>query len=144
MADLRENLRSSDRQQRFAACCEVLESFGEAWQEQKGQKRSRSARERCEGLRTLLADACSSDNREVVESITLAVLEHLFQDPEILAYFGSWRDHPVLKPIYAEAVGLATGSPIVTAGRRAISKGRSQRIRTDRRRNSPSRRGPDA
>jgi hypothetical protein len=60
-------------------------------------------------MRDDLAAACRSTDARHVDTVVLGLLEHMFQDKQIVAFFSIWRDDPTLAKVFEEACSLAKG-----------------------------------
>lgn len=80
-----------------------------AWFQQLWPRREEAAAEQTlDALRTALTRLAQAGDQTTVDAITTAVMEHLFADPDVAAYFGLWRHEGRLTSIHAEAVHLTT------------------------------------
>lgn len=59
-------------------------------------------------LKEWLARLYQEGNPELQTRVVQAVLEHLFEEPEIADYFEDWQRDPILKPAYRDAMQFAT------------------------------------
>ncbi len=48
---------------------------------------------------------------DIRSRLETAILEHLFEDAEIAAYFSDWQHDPILEPAYAAAMAWARDHP---------------------------------
>jgi hypothetical protein len=62
-------------------------------------------------LKTMLAELYRSSDRESADRLVNAVIEHLFETPEIAEFFGDWRNDSVLSKGFARAMEWAEKSP---------------------------------
>lgn len=58
-------------------------------------------------LKTLLKKLYEDGDAEFRSDFVTSILEHLFQEPDIVDYFADWQNEPLLSPAYAEAKVLA-------------------------------------
>ena len=106
---LESALTGNDTHSQWEACDELRCRFLQAWHEKQGQKHSTSAHRRCELIRSLLKRMCYRGDAGLNDTIVTAMMEHIFQTPEILLFFGDWNKDALLKPIYTDARYIATG-----------------------------------
>ena len=57
-------------------------------------------------IRDLLAEITLDGSYETREAVLLSVLEHLFVDPSVVAFFEDWLRNPTLNDVYHEALDL--------------------------------------
>jgi hypothetical protein len=68
-------------------------------------------REYLADLRTMLAELYKSTDQDKADRLVNAVIEHLFETPEIAEFFNNWKSDPVLARGFARAMEWAEKSP---------------------------------
>jgi hypothetical protein len=68
-------------------------------------------REYLADLRTMLAELYKSTDQDKADRLVNAVIEHLFETPEIAEFFNNWKSDPVLARCFARAMEWAEKSP---------------------------------
>jgi hypothetical protein len=68
-------------------------------------------REYVTDLKTMLAELYKASEREKADRLVNAVIEHLFETPEIANFFIDWKSDPVLARGFARAMEWAEKSP---------------------------------
>ena len=62
-------------------------------------------------LKTMLAELYKTSDREKADRLVNAVIEHLFEVPEIAEFFCDWKSDPVLARGFARAMEWVEKSP---------------------------------
>jgi hypothetical protein len=68
-------------------------------------------------LKTMLAELYRSSDQQSADRLVNAVIEHLFETPEIAEFFNDWRNDPVLSKGFARAMEWAKKYPSKDQGR---------------------------
>jgi hypothetical protein len=82
---------------RFQAGNELLNWFGIIWDDLSIEKEALHEAE------TLLRTLCLDHGPEVRRVVIQEVLEHLFENRSVRAFFAQWKEDPVLHDVYEEA-----------------------------------------
>lgn len=59
-------------------------------------------------IRDMLSRLCREGSEATRDAVTTSVLEHLFVNADVVAFFQSWKHDPRLNGIYTEAISLAS------------------------------------
>ena len=62
-------------------------------------------------LKTMLAQLYRASDRERADRLVNAIIEHLFETPEIAEFFSDWKSDPVLARGFARAMEWVERSP---------------------------------
>jgi hypothetical protein len=68
-------------------------------------------REYLSDLKTMIADLYRSSDQKKANRLVNAVIEHLFETPEIAEYFADWKSDPVLRKGFDRAIEWVKKSP---------------------------------
>jgi hypothetical protein len=92
-----ENPQSGWAATRFDASCELLRWCGIIWSDPSVEK------DATEEAKDLLRRLCLDYGSEVRRVAIQGILEHLFENPSVRAFFADWRGDPELRDAYDEA-----------------------------------------
>jgi hypothetical protein len=98
---LRQDVRGDPTSSRYLAADDLRAWFQRLW-----RQNPRPA-EVLAKIRSGLADLVRNGDQETREAVLLAVLEHVFQDSDVVDFFDGWRADPVLRKTFDEALYLS-------------------------------------